>query len=279
MVHTSPCREEECQVQPEKTPRKRAEDLISLLVPDWQPTLQQGLWAIRIGIVLGLLVAIGYLYGITLWDWAKLLIVPAVIAGGVAWLNWAQRQREREDEVAQQQRQQRAEEARRKRELELEKQRAQDEALQAYLDQMSQMLTNTERPLSRAQPGGDLSVVARARTLTVLTRLDAERKGSVVRFLYESGLITKDRRFLDLGKADLSKVGLYGADLSEADLSKAWLTQADLIRADLSDADLSEATVSDKQLRAAKSLKDATMPNGQKYEDWLKDREKRQQDE
>jgi hypothetical protein len=32
-------------------------------------------------------------------------------------------------------------------------------------------------------------------------------------------------------------------------------------------------------LSAAISLEGATMPNGQKYEDWLKDREKRQQDE
>ena len=29
----------------------------------------------------------------------------------------------------------------------------------------------------------------------------------------------------------------------------------------------------------AKSLKGAIMPDGQKYEDWLKDREKRQQDD
>ena len=60
---------------------------------------------------------------------------------------------------------------------------AQDEALQEYLEQMSQMLTDKERPLRRAQPGDDLSTVARARTLTVLTRLDDDRKGTVVRFL------------------------------------------------------------------------------------------------
>jgi hypothetical protein len=63
--------------QEPKTPRERAKDLISLLVADWRPTPWQGLWAIRIGIVLGLLVAIGYYYGVTLWDWIKLLIVPA----------------------------------------------------------------------------------------------------------------------------------------------------------------------------------------------------------
>jgi len=66
--------------QEPKTPRERAENLIRLLVPEWRPTPWQGLWAIRIGTVLGLLVAIGYSYGVTLWDWLKLLIVPAVIA-------------------------------------------------------------------------------------------------------------------------------------------------------------------------------------------------------
>jgi hypothetical protein len=83
-------------VEPEKTPRGRAENLKRGLVSDWRPTPQQGLWAIRIGIALGLLVAIGYPYGITLWDWAKLLIVPAVIAAGGLWFNAQQRDRERQ---------------------------------------------------------------------------------------------------------------------------------------------------------------------------------------
>ena len=45
---------------------------------------------------------------------------------------------------------------------------------------------------------------------------------------------------------------------------------ADLSIADLSGADLTGAYVSEDQLRSAESLKGATMPNGQKYEDWLK---------
>jgi hypothetical protein len=53
-------------VPPDKTPRERGEDLIRLLVPDGRPTPRQGLWAIRIAIVLGLIVAIGYAYGVTL---------------------------------------------------------------------------------------------------------------------------------------------------------------------------------------------------------------------
>jgi hypothetical protein len=87
------------------------------------------------------------------WDYLELLIVPAALAIGVASLNWAQRKRERE-----------AEEAQQERELEVESQRAQDAALQAYLDQMSQLLTDKDRPLHRAQLSDSLSTVARART-------------------------------------------------------------------------------------------------------------------
>jgi hypothetical protein len=48
--------------------------------------------------------------------------------------------------------------------------------------------------------------------------------------------------------------------------------------ADLSDANLTGARKWPKgQLRQAKSLRDATMPNGQKYEDCLKDEESRSQ--
>jgi len=36
--------------------------------------------------------------------------------------------------------------------------------------------------------------------------------------------------------------------------------------------------VSVDQLRAARSLEGATMPNGQKYEDWIKDIEGRKED-
>src|SRR5215213_3477259 len=141
----------------------------------------------------------------------------------------------------------------RQRELVLAEQRAQDEALQEFLDHMSQLLTDEARPLHRAQLGDSLSTVARARTLTVLTRLDGDRKGSVVRFLYESGLITKNRLILDLRSADLSRANLSGANLSGAYLRDA-------------------TGVTKEQLGQARSLEGATMSSGQKYEDWLKSR-------
>ena len=86
-----------------------------------------------------------------------------------------------------------------------------------------------------------------------------------------------------LEDAKLSGAYLYGTDLSGADLSGADLSDAEgrfesgarMIRtrldgADLSGADLTNAKVTEEQLQDAESLKGATMPDGQKYEAWLK---------
>jgi uncharacterized protein YjbI with pentapeptide repeats len=242
MFHTYSLREEErwMQQQP-KSPRERAVDLMSLLL-GWRPTPQQGVWGLRLAVVLVVLVAIGRAYDITLLDWLKLLIVPAVIAGGGIWFN--RQQRERELRIAQEQREQDAK---------IAESRTQDETLQAYLDQMSDMLvpTNDQPSLYTAQPGDSLSYVARARTLTVLPRLDGVRKARVVQFLYESGLIHRDRAVLDLRGAYLRGADLIGSDLSRADLSGANLSGANLSGANLSGANLSNATLSRADLSGA----------------------------
>jgi hypothetical protein len=117
-----------------------------------------------------------------------------------------------------------------------------------------------------------------------------------LRFLYESQLIhrydtirtddeqrpVKDPPVVSLARARLEGVDLQRAILRDANLSEAWLNKAkfegaDLMGADLTGADLTDAKgVTNEQLdRQAYSLKGATMPNGQKYEDWLKDKQKR----
>jgi hypothetical protein len=144
--------------------------VIPLPRPSWRPSIKQLLWAGGIVAALTLIVSIlvGYRYEISLWNWMKVLIVPAVIAWGGLCFN--SQQREREQQIA--------------------KDRGQDEALQAYLDQMSQVVTDKHQPLHEASPGDSLSTVARARTLTVLDRLDPGRSRSVLQFLYEAGLVT-----------------------------------------------------------------------------------------
>jgi uncharacterized protein YjbI with pentapeptide repeats len=53
----------------------------------------------------------------------------------------------------------------------------------------------------------------------------------------------------------------------------------DLTDADLAGAILAGASVTKERLAQAKSLKGATMPNGQKYEDWLKSKGRREDGE
>jgi uncharacterized protein YjbI with pentapeptide repeats len=148
--------------------------------------------------------------------------------------------------------------------------------------------------------------------LAVLTKVDGVRKRTVLQFLYESGLIYNAPLVLslngadlreanlkgtdlsaaslsevDLFKADLSRANLINADLSRTNLTKANLSRADLIRTDLSgtnlsEADLFRADLSEADLSGARgwtddqveSLEGATMPNGQKYEDWIKSRDR-----
>jgi hypothetical protein len=210
--------------------------------------------------------------GMTLRSWLDLLVVPlALVVIGFLF------------SVQQDARQQRIEDQRAAAERELAEQRAQDEALQAYLDQMSGLLL--ERDLRASEKGSEVRTLARARTLTVLERLAPSRKTAVMQFLVEAHLV----HGVD-GRDPI--IGLNGADLRDADLPNANLIgaslfDANLFFANLSDADLGgayEATREGSKLitnqvleRQAKSLEGATMPNGQKYEDWLKDKKAREE--
>src|SRR5215212_11993615 len=127
------------------------------------------------------------------------------------------RQQEIENQRAQQA--QKIENRRAEAERELAEQQAQDEALQAYLDQMSQLIL--DRKLLEAEQGDPVYTLAQARTSTVILRLDAEHNESVTHFLINSGLAVRSEasaRLLSgiaLSHATLSGVDMGGADLSD----------------------------------------------------------------
>jgi uncharacterized protein YjbI with pentapeptide repeats len=382
-------------VNQEQQPRQRS--FIRELVPDWRPTREQKLSASRIifvlVVLLGALILVGLPFDVTLWDWLDLLIVPIVLAlGGFLFTrsenrrtqDVAERQRDVDREIADQ---------RAQTDREIANQSRQDDAQQEYFNHIGELLLDKDKPLRQSKDGDEMRTLARARSLTVLRRLDTERKSRVLQFLNEAQLITtkrsgaifaQDHGLLDLAGADLSSINLYEADLSwtdlgganlghtylesanlgmanlsstdlsgallgwanlhsanlrsanlyaanldQADLRKAILTEADLSTAtlhsanltgtnlyeadlggaelfaanltiaNLRNADLSEArlsganlsgaylreadlrdanlegarSVTGDQLAEASSLEGATMPNGRKYEDWLKDKE------
>jgi hypothetical protein len=144
--------------------------------------------------------------GKTLWDWMGLLIVPVVLSLITVVFAW--QQDIRQDQI---------EDKRAKAERELAKERAQDEALQAYLDQMSGLLL--ERDLRTSEKDSEVRTLARARTLTALKRLDPSRKTVVMQFLVEADLVQGvDGRepVISLSGADRGDVNLSGADLHGA---------------------------------------------------------------
>jgi uncharacterized protein YjbI with pentapeptide repeats len=271
--------------------------------------------------------------GMTVRNWLELLVVPLVLLG-IGLLFQIQ-----QNEV---------EERRLEAEQHIEEQRAQDEALQTYLEQIGQMLLDKDRPLRQSKEGDEVQLLARARTVTILRRLDSARNRDILQFLREARLVPSNKyeiqeHIVRLDNSNLSKADLRGAnldsfdlhgtdlsgadlrdarlpwsylpyaklnganlrgaylrgdpdqsgddaDLSDADLSDANLSEADLSYDNLSSAnlqganltdtelrgaDLSDAKVTSEQLAEAKSLEGATMPNGQKYEEWLKDKEGR----
>src|SRR5215203_5325624 len=123
----------------------------------------------------------------------------------------------------------------------IEEERAQNDALQTYLEQMGQLLTKEN--LRSSEEDADVRVLARSQTLTVLQGLGPGRKQVLLRFLYESHLIDKQGNVVILTGADLSKANLRGAYLGEANLRGAYLGEANLRGAYLSGANLSEATL------------------------------------
>ncbi len=103
--------------------------------------------------------------------------------------------------------------------------REEETALQTYFDRMQELLL--DRGLKESEPGAHVRSVARTRTLAVLRSIqDSRRKGSVVEFLYESGLIQAGKPVVNLQGADLSEANLQGSNLKGTDLHGANLQQA-----------------------------------------------------
>jgi uncharacterized protein YjbI with pentapeptide repeats len=149
--------------------------------------------------------------GKTLWDWMSLILIPAVIAGGGTWYKSRQERLARDLEDRRREEERYLEDQRREQERALQRDRLREDALQQYLDRMTELML--KEGLRASEPREEVSSIARARTLTVLRELDSTRKGSLLLFLVESDLIPKSNRVVTLQDADLREADLHGANL------------------------------------------------------------------
>lgn len=173
-----------------------------------------------------------------LWDWLQLLIVPAMIAVGVWWLNKSQRRSEQRIKISQEESQQ---------QIETDKQR--QKALEDYFECMTDLLLN-HKLRDGNQNSREARSIARTRTLAVLRILDGERKAQALQFLYESGLISAVP-VISLNGADFSNSNLNGANLREAEIKGAHFKNAHLKCAHLDKALLSGSNFSGADLTGA----------------------------
>lgn len=181
----------------------------------------------------------------TLWDWLVLLAVPAMVGIATVMISAGQ--------------------------LHIETERAEEEALQEYLDRISELAMGDVFD----DDAKDAIAVGRGHTLAVLHVINGERAGRILQFLDEIGLLqtfVRDLEEMDLADAELKGVSLAGinmeganlagadlemANLSGANLEEADLREADLKFADLKGADLEGALMRDTDLRGA-NLEDVT---------------------
>jgi uncharacterized protein YjbI with pentapeptide repeats len=195
----------------------------------------------------------------TLWEWLQLLgalAIPVVLAIAGFWFTTQQEARQEKIERLRAKQAQKIENQRAESEREIEEQRTQDAALQAYLDEMSSLMIG-QNPLRDSEEDSEVRTLARARTSTVMQRLDADGNRNVMRFLKEAHLTENGQASisllagLDLQGANLESIDLSSADLSGADLSNAKLREASLEGANLDGANLRKANLSYAELREA----------------------------
>lgn len=133
-----------------------------------------------------------------------------------------------------------------------------DEAVQKYIEHVSDLLS--KQVLNGTETDKIVLEKVKKQTTAILEKVDGERKGSIFRFLRDSGLIEPDN-ILDPQISDLNEVNLRntsllglnmaGAQLFGANLSKAKLVQVDFEGADLRRANLGGANLYGANLRQA----------------------------
>jgi len=100
--------------------------------------------------------------GKTLWDLVQLLLIPLVLATVGYWLS---EQQHRID-------------------LEIAADQQREVSLNAYIDNLSDLLLN--HGLRASQAGSEIRIIARVRTLGTLRNLDSARKKALVLYLSEA---------------------------------------------------------------------------------------------
>ena len=189
------------------------------------------------------------------WDIVTGLSLPLIVFGGGILFNYLNGQQQQK----------------------IAEEKQKDELLKTYINDMKASLLDKDYPLKDSKKNSESRSIARTITLTTLTQLNSDqdkqkakegkynqRKGLIMQFLYESGLIkldpkvdsiislnTADLTFANLESANFDNARLYRANLDNANLSFAKLNFANLIDVNLKSANLFNANLKSANLGSA----------------------------
>jgi Pentapeptide repeats (8 copies) len=121
--------------------------------------------------------------------------------------------------------------------------------LTGYLDHMSTLVLHDNLPQSKI--GAPVRAIAVALTDTALRNLDGTRKGTLIRYLWQAGLINRPHSVVGLFLMDLNRTKLRRANLFKAVLSHVSLFEADFAHAELMGADLQHSVMISSNLTSA----------------------------
>jgi uncharacterized protein YjbI with pentapeptide repeats len=201
------------------------------------------------------------------WDIVTGLSLPLIVFGGGILFNYLNGQQQQK----------------------IAEEKQKDELLKTYINDMKASLLDREHPLKDLKKNGESRSIARTITLTTLTQLNSEqdqqkakegkynqRKGLIMQFLYESGLIKfapKVDSIISLKTADFTFADFYNAYLESANLIFANLNHANLKRANLKRANLKSSNLEGTNLKGAKlqfaNLESAYLYNAYLYNAYL----------
>lgn len=167
--------------------------------------------------------------GKTLWDWLQLLLVPLLLAVGVAVLEIAESRRQ-EENLAEQYKQQ---------------------ILRDYFNDINSLIFDSDKfkGLQDSPAYDPRREVLGARTLSALKIFgeDEDKKNQIIRFIASSSLSS----LIPIRRANLSDLDLSGATLTGVDLRASKLNNTDLTGANLGEAYLCSSDLSGADLEGA----------------------------
>lgn len=148
----------------------------------------------------------------TLWDWLDLLIIPIVL--GV--FGWLFKEAEKENV------------------RKSDEERSQNDTLDAFIKIMTELIIKNS--LTKKDSSIETRIIARTRINLAFGSLNAERKGQVLQFLFESGLIDIKPK-INLNGSNIKNAILDGIVLSRVEIRGAYMNNSSI-----KDSNLNEST-------------------------------------